>query len=310
LGQKTVHVLLIEDDPVSAGVLEAQLAADFTTRYEPVLEGSLAAGLERLRNGHFDVVVLDLLLPDARGLDSLRQVIEVGHDLPIVVLTSLDDEEVAAKALQQGAQDYLVKGEIHGRLMARSIRYAIERQRLNHALRGLALIDELTGLYNRCGFANLAEQQISTARRHGRGVALISLTLEDSSDGDVPAFDPTAAAGVEASAEDQLVQRVSSVLRDTFRASDLLTRIGNREFLILAVQGGRDGARAALKRLQKNLEVPPGTPSTFSLRIGLDWIEPAELPSASALLTRYESLEGPTRELHVTGALPLPTRRS
>jgi PleD family two-component response regulator len=304
VGQKTVHVLLIEDDPVAAGVLEAQLAADFSTRYEPVLVGNLSAGIERLKRGSFDIVVLDLLLPDARGLDALRQVMDVAGDLPIVVLTSLDDEEVAAKALQQGAQDYLVKGEIHGRLMARSIRYAIERQRLNQALRGLALVDEQTGLYNRRGFASLAEQQLSGARRSGRGVALISVALEESSDADLPTVDAQGEAPTpDSETQSHLLKRLVTVLRETFRASDLLTRVGEREFLVLAVQNGRDGARAALSRFQKSLDAPGPAAATFSVRIGLDWIEPTELPSADALLDRYESLDGPTRELHLKGSL-------
>lgn len=82
-----------------------------------------------MAHGHFDVVLLDLSLPDSRGLDSLIALKPFAAALPIVVLTGFDDETLATGAMQLGAQDYLVKGQVTGSLLVRSIRYAIERQR-------------------------------------------------------------------------------------------------------------------------------------------------------------------------------------
>jgi len=274
LSKQTLQVLLVEDDPVAAGVLEAQLSADFFNRFESILAGSLEAAIERLRSGSFDVIVLDLLLPDARGLEALHALVDHGFDTPIVVLTSLDDEEVAAKALQQGAQDYLVKGELHGRLVARSIRYAVERNRLTQALRGLALIDEHTGLYNRRGFSNLAGQTLNNARRRGQGVALISVVLEDP---------PERGSELESGVVRPAMRRLASLLRDTFRASDLLARISEREFIVLAIQAAREGAKVAVARFEKSLGNGSSTAPRYPIQIGLDWIRSEDLPAADAL---------------------------
>ncbi len=90
----------------------------------------LSAGVQRLERGDVDVVLLDLDLPDSRGLDTFTKLRNQAAAVPIVVLTSMDDEDQAAKAVQLGAQDYLIKGQVESELLGRSLRYAIERQRL------------------------------------------------------------------------------------------------------------------------------------------------------------------------------------
>ncbi|GAB6054281.1 hypothetical protein JCM17960_31010 [Magnetospira thiophila] len=96
---------------------------------------TLALALEHLARDSFDVVLLDLSLPDSQGHATLEKVIAQAPDLPIVVLTGLDDEKFAMEAMQKGAQDFLVKGDGDGRLIARALRYAIERQRSESAVR-------------------------------------------------------------------------------------------------------------------------------------------------------------------------------
>ncbi len=299
VSKQTLQVLLIEDDPVAAGVFEAQLSADFTTRYEAVVVGDLATATQSLQEASYDVIVLDLLLPDARGLEALEELVELDTEIPIVVLTSLDDEDVAAKALQRGAQDYLVKGETHGRLVARSIRYSIERHRLTQALRSMALIDEGTGLYNRRGFSNLAAQTLNTARRRKQGVALISVALEAA---------PPPQAELDSGLVRPIMRRLASLLRDTFRASDLLARVGDRELVVLAIQGERQGAKTAVSRFEGSLNNGGGRSSgeRYPIRVDLDWIGPDDLPAPETLLGRYDSVEGPTRELRFNSGLSLP----
>jgi DNA-binding NtrC family response regulator len=85
--------------------------------------------LECLAAGDIDIVLLDLSLPDSLGLDTFTRVYDKAPCLPIIVLTGLDDEELAAKAVREGAQDYIIKGQVDSNLLARAIRYAIERKR-------------------------------------------------------------------------------------------------------------------------------------------------------------------------------------
>ena len=89
-----------------------------------------------LNNDSYDAILLDLSLPDAYGIPTLKQVQATSPTIPIIVLSSVSDQTLSIQAVQQGAQDYLVKGQGHPDLLARSIRYAIERKRAEEALRG------------------------------------------------------------------------------------------------------------------------------------------------------------------------------
>ena len=89
----------------------------------------LSTGLERLAEGGIDMVFLDLSLPDSRGLDTFSRAYAQAPQVPIIVLASLDDEQVAVQAVQKGAQDYLIKGHVDSNLLVRAIHYAVQRKR-------------------------------------------------------------------------------------------------------------------------------------------------------------------------------------
>src|SRR4029077_18664374 len=94
----------------------------------------LSIGLERLAEAPFDAVLLDLSLPDSQGLDTLVRLHAAAKDVPIVVLTGIEDEALGVRLIQAGAQDYLVKGYVTGPLLVRSLRYAAERKRAEEEL--------------------------------------------------------------------------------------------------------------------------------------------------------------------------------
>src|SRR6266404_2681625 len=122
-------VLLIEDNPGDALLLrEALIYLGGAFVLDLVHVGRLDDGLRRLRQEEFDAILLDLSLPDAHGLDTVARMQAAAPRLPIVVLTGLDDDAAALEAVRAGAQDYLVKGQIDGRLLIRALRYAIERK--------------------------------------------------------------------------------------------------------------------------------------------------------------------------------------
>ena len=127
---KPINVLLIEDNADDAVLIQVSLSATMKVPYEVKHADRLRRGLELLKNGGLDVVVLDLGLPDGQGLRTFEKAHALAPDVPIIVLTGHDDDDFAIEAVQKGAQDYLVKGTIGGSLVGRSIRYAIERQKL------------------------------------------------------------------------------------------------------------------------------------------------------------------------------------
>lgn len=125
----TLRVLLIEDNPDHAELIQRQLeiASDRTIHFKRC--DLLAAGLDELGVAQYDVLLLDLGLPDSDLPDTVRRAVSAVPAIPIVVLTSLGDAELGVSAVQQGAQDYLVKTQINPDMLMRSLRYAIERKR-------------------------------------------------------------------------------------------------------------------------------------------------------------------------------------
>ena len=124
-----VRILLVEDDPEDVWIMRNLLSDRWDGPFELVHVELLSAGVERCAEATFDIILLDLTLPDSRGLETFFVMHANANDVPIVVLSGYDDETTAVKAVQAGAQDYLVKGKVDDNLLVRSIRYAIERSR-------------------------------------------------------------------------------------------------------------------------------------------------------------------------------------
>jgi response regulator RpfG family c-di-GMP phosphodiesterase len=131
---KPIRILVVEDDPEDSRLLR-ELLREVGGGLKVVLAQRLCEAIDLLEHGGFDVVLLDLSLPDAKGLDTLRRTRQKAPGLAIVVLSGLHDDAMALRAVQSGAQDYLVKGEVDGRQITRAIRYAIERQQSEESLR-------------------------------------------------------------------------------------------------------------------------------------------------------------------------------
>ena len=132
---KTGRVLLVEDDAGDARLIQELVADEGGGAFQLQCVGRLSEGLAGLAEGGFDLVLLDLSLPDSERLETLDAVRMQEPQTPIVVLTGLEDESVALEAVRRGAQDYLVKGQFEGPLLVRAMRYAVERQRMQAELR-------------------------------------------------------------------------------------------------------------------------------------------------------------------------------
>lgn len=132
-----VRILLVEDNPGDARLLRFTLAEAESLRFDLVHAARLSEALDRVAEGPPDVVLLDLSLPDAHGMETVTRMLDAAPAVPIIVLTGLTDETVAVQAVQAGAQDYLVKGSVDGGTLARAIRYAMERKRMEMERAGL-----------------------------------------------------------------------------------------------------------------------------------------------------------------------------
>lgn len=235
-----LRVLVVEDNPADQLLVRAALRSLDAPPVAVKCFARLGPALAELGKGTCDVVLLDLNLPDSWGLDTLRKVVEHAPDKPVVVLTGLPDEEFAIKSLKRGAQDYLIKGEWTPPLLNRTLRYAVERQRLmvENRKRALSLeqdfsFDEETGLYDIETFHAAANLQLRMAQQRSVSSALLLMRL---SPGRFEADGPP----------DFVAKQVAKLLLSTFRIADILGRVSNCAFAVLAV-GGEDDFKESRK---------------------------------------------------------------
>lgn len=231
----TIRVLLIEDNPGDARLVEIMLSQVENAYFEVSHAEQLHRGMELMKEAEFDVLLLDLSLPDSNGMETVNRMQAVASSLPLVVLSGREDEDTALEALQAGAEDYLVKGQGDGELIARSIRYAIERKRASEHLAYLTQFDQLTGLANRGLMQDRLERAVARADQLDGMVALIFVNLDR-----FQAVNDT--FGEEGG--DALLKAVAERLRDTMREGDTAARVGGDEFA--AVVEGLSEAREAV----------------------------------------------------------------
>jgi two-component system, cell cycle response regulator len=241
-----LNLLLVEDNPVEAimmrGTLGGRRATGSSFTYAVTHATTLAEALACLEAAGADVVLLDLSLPDASELHALRKVREQFPDTPVVVLPGLNDEELARRAIEAGAQDYLVKGEFNDQLLLRAVRYAVERHQL---ARALAIKDDLTGLYNRRGLYTLAEQQVRVSERGGQGFLVLYADLDG-----LKGINDTYGHAEGSRA----IVGAARALRETLRSSDIVARVGGDEFIALVLDPGPEGADSIDQRLRDRLK--------------------------------------------------------
>ncbi|MDB4928666.1 MAG: putative Signal transduction response regulator, receiver and diguanylate cyclase domain [Myxococcaceae bacterium] len=222
--ESVVRVLLLEDDAVDRLVFVRALHRSTGQRFEVHSVDQLTALAGAVEQVRPDVVVIDLNLPDSRGLDTFLEARRYLGRLPCVVLTGLDDRRLGALALQQGAQDFLVKGEFSPALLERALTHSIARSQLVDVVASAALHDELTGLPNRALFSDRAQTALRRAARQSETIALVFVDLDR--------FKPINDKHGH-HVGDAVLCEVASRLRAGLRASDTVARWGGDEFVCL-----------------------------------------------------------------------------
>lgn len=219
-----IRVLLVDDNPADAGFVEAMLSETQPGSFIVTHTRLMKNALEKLALHSYDVLLLNLSLPDGRGLGNLNQLQAMAPELPTIVLSNNHDETLALQAVKAGAQDYLMKGQGDAHLLIRAIRYAIERKHADERLALLAQYDNLTGLPNRALFRDRMTRALAHAQRGTRAVALLFLDLDHfKSINDTLGHD----------AGDQLLQIVAQRLEPCVRKNDTVARLGGDEFTII-----------------------------------------------------------------------------
>ncbi len=250
---KPLRILLIEDNPADA------------LRVHELLE-----------------IVADLSLPDSSPRGTLPALHQRAPSIPIVAMTGLNDRSLALESVQQGCQDYLVKGKFDSEMLVRSIHYAIERQRLVRELQTLSIRDSLTGLHNRRSFFAMVEHHKQMSRRSKKGFFIFFADVDDLKKINDTFGHPEG---------DRALAGISDVLRNTFRDSDIVARIGGDEFAVLALEDKQDAAEILAVRLRKNLQAyqeKKRLKYPLSLSLGSAYYNPESPVTVEALLAEAD----------------------
>ena len=292
---RPLEVLLVEDDDDFADLLRRGVEVSCRLSWHVTRAATLAEARAAAEAQAFDVVLLDLSLPDSRGLQTLAGVGAAAPDSAVVVLTGLDDDEVAQAAIREGAQDFLVKGQTDAQTVARSIRYAIERkkiqrelvamasmlERANARLQELAHQDPLTGLANRRHFDQTLAAEWSRAGRAPSELSLVLIDIDHFKAYNDHFGHP---------AGDECLKAVAGALRAVARrGSDLVARFGGEEFAVLLPSTPAHGARVvaeAMRHSVEDLRIPhaPGAGTVVTVSLGFATAVPSAGGDPSALL--------------------------
>lgn len=259
------RLLLIDDDRLQARLVQQHLATfphqPFTFDWASTFED----GLARLLSGEYAVCLLDYQLGPRNGLDLLREARAQGNLTPVVFLTAESGAEVDHQAMDAGAHDYLVKGEITPRLLERSLRYALKLGETLEALRQLATHDQLTGLLNRREFDRILAEESERARRFQRPFALILIDLDHFKRINDTLGHPTG---------DAILRAVALILQAQVREVDRVLRYGGEEFAVFALETERAAALEIAQRLcttlaQTPIQLASGTTVSVTISIGV-----------------------------------------
>ncbi len=226
-----VKVLLVDDDLDFAKVFQMSLRSNSRISFAIEAADTLGSALKILKEKNFQLILLDLGLPDSRGLETFEKIVAAHPEIACVILSGTNDEALSLEAVKKGAQDYVVKGEIRGEMLGRVLSYALERhhqkqqiEELNGRLEKLSFLDPLTQLLNRRGLQRMLSRELEISGREGTNLSVILLDLDN--------FKPINDTFGHA-VGDIVLQEISKVLKNTVRATDYVSRVGGDEFIIL-----------------------------------------------------------------------------
>ncbi len=263
------RVLVIDDDRLQFRLVQAHFSRFQAGSYELDWSETYEDGLARLLKGEYAVCLLDYRLGEKDGLQLIREAAEAGCRTPIVFLTAESAGNVDIQALEAGALDYLVKGEISPRSLERSLRYALKLGDTLEALRRLATRDELTGLLNRREYDRILAEEEDRAKRFGHPLVLVTIDLDHFKAVNDNHGHP---------AGDAVLREVARRLAVSIRTVDRAARIGGEELALILVQtdgvSGMDVARRAIRLISGTpIDVGEGFKITVTASAGV-----AEMP--------------------------------
>lgn len=261
---RLLRVLLIEDSKSSAILIQKELNRALPDSFTLIQASTLEEALKYLANQAFDIALLDRSLPDSHDFMGLYAIQNMAPDLPIIYLTNYKDEETAFESIRKGAQDYVIKDNLDGLLLKKSIQFAILRKEFEGVLSTRANFDQLTGLSNRMMYENRLEIALARVSGQNGNVAVLFL--------DIDKFKQINDTLGHAAGDEVLIE-VAKRLKSVLRPYDTAARFGGDEFAVLIEEMPHiKDARAVAEKIIQLFSQPfdiAKTKRTVSISIGI-----------------------------------------
>lgn len=239
---------MIDDDRLQFRLTQGHFKNFQAEIYELEWAATFEDGLARLLAGGYVACLLDYQLGPKDGLQLIREAIAAGCRTPIIFLTADSSSQVDIEAMNAGALDYLVKGEISPRSLERSLRYARKQGDTLEALRQLATRDQLTGMLNRREFDRIMAEEAERSQRFGQPLSLVMVDIDH-----FKAVNDTHGHP----AGDAVLKEVAKILTAELRSVDRVARYGGEEFALILMQTGRPAAGEVAQRVVKAVASNP-----------------------------------------------------
>ncbi len=269
-------VIIVDDDERLLEIFKTALSLE---GYQCETASSAESALELINKTSFDIMLTDIRMPGIEGFELTHKAKKIIPDMAVIIMTAYAEEFSYDNAIEAGASDFIKKPFTLNELMAR-----IQHVKLQEKVRTMAVTDELTGLYNRRGFFSLAEKLLQLCKREKKGIFMLYTDLDGlkkindtfgHKEGDMALID------------------IANILRNNYRESDIIARIGGDEFVVIPIGTTEDSAKIATSRLQKSIEIHNSEINRsykLSLSFGIAYYDPENPCSIDELLVQGDKL--------------------
>jgi two-component system cell cycle response regulator len=269
-------VIIVDDDERLLEIFKTALSLE---GYQCETASSAEAALELINKRSFDIMLTDIRMPGIEGFELTHKAKKIIPDMAVIIMTAYAEEFSYDNAIEAGASDFIKKPFTLNELMAR-----IQHVKLQEKVRTMAVTDELTGLYNRRGFFSLVEKLLQLCKREKKGIFMLYTDLDGlkkindtfgHKEGDMALID------------------IANILRNNYRESDIIARIGGDEFVVIPIGTTEDSAKIATSRLQKSIEIHNSEINRsykLSLSFGIAYYDPENPCSIDELLVQGDKL--------------------
>ena len=269
-------VIIVDDDERLLEIFKTALSLE---GYQCETASSAESALELINKTSFDIMLTDIRMPGIEGFELTHKAKKIIPDMAVIIMTAYAEEFSYDNAMEAGASDFIKKPFTLNELMAR-----IQHVKLQEKVRTMAVTDELTGLYNRRGFFSLAEKLLQLCKREKKGIFMLYTDLDGlkkindtfgHKEGDMALID------------------IANILRNNYRESDIIARIGGDEFVVIPIGTTEDSTKIATSRLQKSIEIHNSEINRsykLSLSFGIAYYDPENSCSIDELLVQGDKL--------------------